>query len=140
MSIFPRIQVFFRGNYFFQPLPPLSVHMGSHPPGTPLPIQNPICHLDVFPTQTTRIHIEAPQGGFGERGEWGQNGQGAGSMASKKPGSREEFRERGAEDQILKGAGSGDPPLQSLIHIVKTISSKYSALIFVQGDIIRLHD
>ena len=33
MSIFRRIQVFFRGNYFFQPLAPLSVYVGSHPPG-----------------------------------------------------------------------------------------------------------
>ncbi len=33
MSIFRRIQAFFRGNYFFQPLAPLSVHVGSHPPG-----------------------------------------------------------------------------------------------------------
>ncbi len=27
---------------------------------------------------------EALQAGFGERGKWGQNGQGAGRMASKK--------------------------------------------------------
>ncbi len=33
ISIFRRFPVFFRGNYFFQVLAPLSVYMGSHPPG-----------------------------------------------------------------------------------------------------------
>ncbi len=33
---------------------------------------------------------EALQGGFRERGEWGQKVQGAGSMDSKRPGSREQ--------------------------------------------------
>ena len=33
---------------------------------------------------------EALQGSFRERGEWGQKAQGAGSMASKIPGSREQ--------------------------------------------------
>ena len=32
MGIFQRIQVLFGGNDFFQPLAPLSVHVGSHPP------------------------------------------------------------------------------------------------------------
>ncbi len=38
------------------------------------------------------VRFEALQGGFGERGEFGQNGQGAGIMASKKPGSREQSK------------------------------------------------
>ena len=33
ISIFRKSQVFFRGNYFFQVLAPLSVYAGSHPPG-----------------------------------------------------------------------------------------------------------
>ena len=35
ISNFCRFSVFFRGNYFFQVLAPLSVYMGSHPPGVP---------------------------------------------------------------------------------------------------------
>ena len=40
---------------------------------------------------------EALQGGFGERGEWGQNGQGAERMASKK-----KAREQGAIWGVLR--------------------------------------
>ena len=36
-------------------------------------------------------HIaEALHGGFGEQGEWGQKGQGAGNMGSEGPGSRKQ--------------------------------------------------
>ena len=43
--------------------------------------------------------IEALHGGFRERGEWSQKVQGAGSMASKRPGSRE-------QKKVIQGAGS----------------------------------
>ena len=43
--------------------------------------------------------VEALQGGFGERGELSQNDQGAGNMASKRPGSRE-------QKKLIYGAGS----------------------------------
>ncbi len=42
----------------------------------------------------SRNPIEALHGGFRERGEWGQKVQGAGSMTSKRPGSREQKREQ----------------------------------------------
>ncbi len=32
INIFRKSQIFFRGNYFFQVLAPLSVYAGSHPP------------------------------------------------------------------------------------------------------------
>ena len=46
--------------------------------------------MQIWNFWSSERNSEALQGGFGERGEWGKNGQGAGSMASKKPGSKEQ--------------------------------------------------
>ncbi len=53
---------------------------------------------------------EALHWGFGEREEWGQNDQGAGSMASKTPGGREQKKlVWGLLRKLIQGAGIRGP-------------------------------